>query len=186
MAPAHGRLHLGGAGASRDASEGLVEASDPFLELTGSGRSEPTSSGAGGSGSASAGGCGSRGSDFRARLGGIGLHVHREWCIAHDVRVRCPGSLFFIGIGARFLVFAGSLRHRSILGAAGSAGQGACAVGTEPRWGRNPQDPANPPERRLRARGGVRACFGSSATATTRAGTFVSMPSRSAPTSKPT
>jgi len=32
---------------------------------------------------------------------------------------------------------------------------------------------------------GVRACSGSSATATTRAGTFVSMRSRSAPTSKP-
>jgi len=38
-----------------------------------------------------------------------------------DVRVRRPGSLFLTGIGARSLVFAGSLGHRSILGAASSA-----------------------------------------------------------------
>jgi AraC-like DNA-binding protein len=82
---------------------------------------------------------------LRARLGGIGLHVRRGRRIAyrserrglafrqlaqralvleqsfHDVRVRRPGSLFLTGIGARSLVPAGSLGHRSISGAAGSA-----------------------------------------------------------------
>ena len=51
--------------------------------------------------------------------------------------------------------------------------------------GRNPQDLTSPSMRRLR-REGVRACSGSSATASTRAGTFASTPSRSAPTSRPT